>query len=307
MGTRAGFTTDYGMGESTAGVVMPLPGRKPQPMLVGLAIAGWATFAVQWIFVIVLIIGRGGSPNTVTVAQADTTPPRTSPPASQPITRPPTSAVTPTPTQRPAPSTRPATVTPTPQPVTPAADPNNPFLALRPNALGMDLNSGHTVILIDAVQQSSGWLDDGKAALIAGLTRPARGQTASLLTIRDGEIDAYSGNPLIPGSGQLTGLARFFNPLDTQGKGGLGAGLDAAVATGADEIIFLTSRASRWGGYLETVERKLTPDGRRVKLSVVSIGGASEDLREFVRAPRNGGRFTQISPQQLKAWRDAAG
>ncbi|MEM6856189.1 MAG: hypothetical protein AAF593_17450, partial [Planctomycetota bacterium] len=72
MGTRVGFTTDTGLAEPAGGAVMAMHRPKPKPALVGLAIAGWLTFAVQWIFVIVLILGRGGGTNNVTVAQANT-------------------------------------------------------------------------------------------------------------------------------------------------------------------------------------------------------------------------------------------
>ncbi|MEO1237960.1 MAG: hypothetical protein AAFX76_14340, partial [Planctomycetota bacterium] len=85
-GTRAGtavgahpaFTTERADTAPAGGALMAMPmSRKPRPALVGLAIAGWATFAVQWVLVIVIILGRG---DTARVAAAENIPASPPPP-----------------------------------------------------------------------------------------------------------------------------------------------------------------------------------------------------------------------------------
>lgn len=292
MGTHAGFTTAHGQAAPAGGQLATLPShQKPRPMLVGLAIAGWATFAVEWVIILIIIIGRSGGGPNVAAAHHESTPPA--------------KATTPAPRTTPStPNTR--TTTP-PRATTPAAtaDTDNPFLMSAPNALGMTLNAGHTAILLDAVDKSSAWFDDGKAALAAGLTRNASGQTASLFTIRDGKIGEFKENPFAPGSARRTALDQFLNPLDTKGSRGLGNGIDAAVESDAKEIIFITSRSTNWSGYLATLERKLQPNSGRVKLHVVQVGDASAELQAFVQGV-NSGRYTRVTPSQLKTWRSAA-
>ncbi|MEO1236833.1 MAG: hypothetical protein AAFX76_08610, partial [Planctomycetota bacterium] len=199
----------------------------------------------------------------------------------------------------------PRAATPPPAPA-PTVDPSNPFQMLRPNALGLPLSSGHTAVLLDAVDRSSAWFDDAKAALVPGLSRSANNQTASLVLIRDGQVVAYNRNPFTPAANQISPLNRFLNPITAQGSRGLGNGLDAAVATGADHIVFITSRSTNWAGYLTTLERKLRPDGRRITLHIVQVGDASDDLRAFTTGA-NGGRYVQLDPAQLASWRSAAG
>ncbi len=299
MGTRTGFTTNVGVAEPAGGAMVTMARSKPKPMLVGLAIAGWATFAVEWIVVLVIILGRGGGANNVTVAQAADRPAITNTTPRATATTPSATATPPRTTTNPPPTTTPTRARPA------VIDNNNPFLALAPNALGMTLNPGHTAVLLDAVDRSSAWFDDGKAALIAGLTRPSTGQTVSLFTIRDGAIGTFDSNPFAPAPAQLSPLTRFLNPITPLGSRGLGSGLDAAIASGAQELIFITSRATNWSGYLPTLKDKLNPSGRKVTLHFLQLGDNSPELRSFVEARDNGGRYTLITPEQLKAWRSA--
>ncbi|MEO0515223.1 MAG: hypothetical protein AAF086_08015, partial [Planctomycetota bacterium] len=115
-GTRAGFTTNVGVAEPAGGAIVSMPQRgKPKPMLVGLAIAGWATFAVEWIVVLVIILGRSGGANNIAVSHAQTA---DRPAISAPATTPPRTTATPTP-PRTTTTTPPRVATPTPAP-TPA-------------------------------------------------------------------------------------------------------------------------------------------------------------------------------------------
>ncbi|MEM8737954.1 MAG: hypothetical protein AAGG38_05675 [Planctomycetota bacterium] len=292
-GTRAGFSTMQAPGntEPAGGPLMSLPAaRKPRPALVALAIAGWATFVVQWVLIVVIIVGRGDQPR---VAAAESAPPRV--------------AANPSPVgagPAPAPANRP---TPTPAPApTPRIDASNPFQMLDANALGMPLNSGHTAVLLDAVDRSKAWFDDAKAALLAGLTRPTGNRRASLVLIRDGKTLTYNNRIFNPNPNQLTPLRRFLDPVTPAGSRGLGAGLDAAIGSGANEVVFITSRSTNWSAYLSTLERKLQPSGRRVTLHVVQMGDPSPELRAFVEGA-NGGRYTVLSAEQLDTWRKAAG
>lgn len=295
-GAAAGFNTDRNSAAPAGGTLASLPSTsRSRPLLLGLAIAGWTTFAVEWVVILTIVMGRGSSPR-VAVAHNDNPPPRVA--QSTPITpTPPTTTSRTTTTPR-------NTTNPTAT-KTPAANKANPFLNPEPNAMGMELNAGHTAILLDAVDRSEAWFEDGKAALAAGLTRDRANQTVSIVTIRDGEIGKFNGNPFKPGPSQLAPLNRFLNPLNTKGSSGLGKGIDTAVETGANEIIFITSRSDRWGGYLSTVEQKLQPKRGKVTLHVVQVGENSDELQAFVQGV-NSGRYLRLTPEQLKTWRAAA-
>ncbi|MEM6458856.1 MAG: hypothetical protein AAF710_05635 [Planctomycetota bacterium] len=312
-GSRAGtaaavipqFTTEGGGAEPALGhLAAPPPRPKARPALVGLAVAGWATFAVEWVVVIVIVLGRGTSAPVVEAAPA--TAYNNNVPAARAATPTPTprteTATTTTParpeTARPAASIPPPAATPT--------DPNNIFTMRRPNVLGLPLENGHTAVLFDAIERSAPWFDDGKAALKAGLARSGNSQArVSLVATRNKQIRTLGDSPLTPAPARLGDLTRFLDPLTPAGSGGLGDALDAAVATGADRVVFVTSRSDHWGGYLNTLKGKLSPDGRTVRLDVVQIGDVSNELRGFVEQ-QPGGRYRLLTPQRLADWRKAA-
>ncbi|MEM9883249.1 MAG: hypothetical protein AAF800_10065 [Planctomycetota bacterium] len=296
------FTTDGGGAEpALAHLAAPPPRPKPRPALVGLAVAGWATFAVEWVFVIVIVLGRGTPPPVVEAAPATAS-------AARPTPRVQTTTTPPRPeTTRPAaaPPPRPAATAPTPPAATPA-DPNNIFTMRRPHVLGLPLENGHTAVLFDAIERSEPWFDDGKAALKAGLTRSGNNQArVSLVTTRNKRVSRLGDAPLTPAPARLGELSRFLDPLTPAGSGGLGDALDAAVATGADRVVFVTSRSDHWGGYLGTLKGKLSPAGRTVRLDVVQIGEVSSELRGFVEQ-QPGGRYRLLTPQRIAGWRQAA-
>lgn len=315
MGTRVGFTTDVGVAEPAGGAIGVLPPRKPKPALVGLAIAGWATFVVQWIVVLVIILGRGGAASHVTVAQAqpasrpavtDPAPAKAPPVADLPTAQPQTPKAPPTNTNtppKPTPTPKP-TVTPPPAPAA-VVDKSNPFLNPTPNVLNVELQPGHTAVIFDSIERSKNWFDHARAALIAGLVHPGSGQTVSLYVVSDGKVIPYGRNPFTPAPARRTALTNFLDPMNPVGKGGLGASLDAAIGSGAKQVIFVTGRSTGWGAYLDTLKGKLNPNGRSVKLHIVQMGEASPELQGFIEGD-NEGEYKQIWFKQLENWRKAA-
>jgi hypothetical protein len=174
----------------------------------------------------------------------------------------------------------------------------------RANLLGQPLPGQHTAVLLDAIEISGPWLTDVKAALVLGLSQSAEpGQRVSLLYSRDGNATVMDASPFTPAGARLSGLSRFFNGVDAAGRGGLTASLTAAVETGATDLVFITSRASGWAGYLSRLEQMLTAQ-QRVRLHVIQIGDTNDDLRAFVRGA-NGGTYTNLTAEQIQNWRNA--
>ncbi|MEM9417554.1 MAG: hypothetical protein AAGA25_00685 [Planctomycetota bacterium] len=318
MGSRVGFTTDVGVAEPAGGAIATLDEhRKPKPALVGLAIAGWATFAVQWIVVLVIILGRGGTPNNITVAQAQPAPrpavTNPAPPPAPEIPAPKAQAPTPKPqtTTPPKATPQPAVpnivdkpkTTPPPKPV--VVDKSNPLLNPTPNVMNVELQPGHTAVLFDAVDRSKYWYNNARKALIAGLSHQGSGQTISLFAVSDGKVIAYPKNPFTPSPARRAALTTFLDPIEPIGKGGLGASLDAAVASGAKEVVFVTGRSTGWGAYLETLKKKLNSGDRTVKLHIVQMGEESPELKTFIEG-ENEGEYQQVWFKPLEAWLKAA-
>ena len=275
------------------------PTPKASPALVGLAIAGWATFAVQWVVVLVIVLGRGSN-LTATNAAAPTASPRhytrpTNTASADDRRRPTSSAGTSAAT--PAAAGRPADAT----------DPGNPLQMPQANVLGLPLEADHTVVLLDAIQISEDWLDDAKATLLRGLSRPANGRQVSLLISRDGQATALPDNPFTPAANQLSNLAGFLNPVTASGSGGLADSIDAAVASDATQMIFITSRATGWGSWLGTLDGKLTSGDGRVTLHIVQIGEVNQDLQNYITSSPNNGNYLHLQPAQLRQWRSDAG
>lgn len=297
--------------------------------MISLACAGWGTFVLLWVFVITIIINRGDTGNTVlaqtahvtpppatspgpvtpqanTSAQVPTPTPNPSPRTATPPTPQPANPTTPTPTATtptPTPTVTPPAPAPTPTPPPPALSEKNPFGISRANVLGFQINPGHTAVLLDAIERSQGWMDDGKAALISGLTRPDVSRRVSLVTTSDGQVQAMPTNPFSPGASKFTPLNNFLRPVKAVGKGGLGAGLTAAIDTGADEVVFITSRSGGWGGYLNTLRGMLKMNsGSPVKLHIIQIGESNNALRQFVENECQG-TYLLLSEDQLRTWR----
>ncbi len=272
------------------------PSTKASPALVGLAIAGWTTFAVQWIVILVIVLGRGTVSSTNAAAPYATA--RTTPASDT------TSSTAANPRST-APDTTgrstPAATTPPPR------SSDNPLLMNQPNVLGLPLSADHTAILLDAIEISSPWLDDVKPALLAGLTQSAGNRRVSLLYSREGAPTALSANPFTPATNRLSTLTRFLNPVSASGRGGLSDSIEAAVDTRADDMIFITSRTSGWGGWLGTLDAKLTANNSRVRLHVIQIGEANDALKGYVESAPNNGTYLNLQPAQLQQWRSAAG
>ena len=279
---------------TTASLAQAAPRSRTSPTLVGLAIAGWATFAVQWVIVLVIVLGRGSTLSSTNAAAPVASP--------REYTRPTNTADTDR--QRPTSNANAAASTPA---ADADADPNNPLQMPQANVLGLPLDADHTAVLLDAIQISSAWLDDAKTTLLAGLSRPANGRRVSLLISRDGQATPLPANPFTPAANRLSSLAGFLNPVTASGSGGLSNSIDAAIDSGATEMIFITSRATGWGSWLGTLDGKLTAGNNRIKLHVIQIGEINDDLRGYVTSPPNNGTYLSLQPDQLRQWRTAAG
>lgn len=287
-GSRAG--TRVGMPAAGAGRTAPrpaafeiAPARPPaHPALKWLAIGGWATFAAEWLLMLLVLtslVSRGGRVN------ADAAPVAAPPP---PVVRAPANPA-------------PATVASTPAPTTPSPTPATPpAVTGGPRVLGLDPGGGHTVIVLDAIEKSGPWLDRAKAKLIAGLSRPGpAGATFSIAVINDNDGRGLINRPLTYGPAAEAPLRKALDPLQVKGTKGLGAGLETAGKLGADQVVFITSRDSKWGGAVPFLEQKLSVNGKRIRLHVVQVNNQPvNELRAFVTGA-NGGQYLQVAPGSL--------
>jgi len=266
------------------------PARPPaHPALKWLAIGGWATFAAEWLLMLLVLtslVSRGGRVNAEAAPVAAPQAPVVRAPAA------PAPALTPAP----APSaTAPVATTPGP---TPTATP--PAATTGPDVLGLNPGPGHTVVLLDAIERSEPWLDRAKGKLIEGLTRPGpAGATFSVAVMNDGNGHGLINRPLTYGPAAAAPLGKALDPLGATGSGGLSAGLEAAGKLGADQIVFITSRDSKWGGAVSFLEKKLLVNGKRIRLHVVQVNDQPvSELRAFVTGA-NGGQYLQVAPGSL--------
>ena len=284
VGSRSGAPRAAG-GPAGGPAALDLPSaRAPaHPALKWLAIGGWATFAVEWLLMLLVLtslVSRGGREGAEAAPAAAPVPPVVRTPA--------------TPTRNPA-STPTAT---TPAAVVPTTIPT--AAANVPNVLGLDPGAGHTVIVLDAIEKSGPWLNQAKAKLIEGLSRPGpAGATFSLVTINDNGGRGLINRPLSYGPAAAEGLRKALDPLQAKGTRGLGAGLDAAGKLGADQVVFITSRDTKWGGAVPFLEQKLSVGGKRIRLDVVQVNDQPvSELRAFVTGS-NGGKYLQVAPGSI--------
>jgi len=298
-GSSAGSRAGTRVGMSAPGAVRPAPrpaafeiapARPPaHPALKWLAIGGWATFAAEWLLMLLVLtslVSRGGRVNAEAAPVAAPQAPVVRAPAA------PAPALTPAP----APSaTAPVATTPGP---TPTATP--PAATTGPDVLGLNPGPGHTVVLLDAIERSEPWLDRAKGKLIEGLTRPGpAGATFSVAVMNDGNGHGLINRPLTYGPAAAAPLGKALDPLGATGSGGLSAGLEAAGKLGADQIVFITSRDSKWGGAVSFLEKKLLVNGKRIRLHVVQVNDQPvSELRAFVTGA-NGGQYLQVAPGSL--------
>lgn len=253
-------------------------------MLKGLAIAGWITFAVEWMVVILVVTSLLGQERRV---EADAAPQRVA-------ATPRTPARTPAAVQTPAPRT----VTPTR--VTPSRPAVGVAGSAGANVLGMTLSPGHTVVLLDAVEQSGPWLSRAKAKLITGLSQsgPA-GATFSVAVINNNSGRSLTNRRLTYGPAAAGPLRTALTPLQIKGTKGLGTGLDTATKLGADQVIFITSRSTKWGPAVPFLQSKLNANGKRVRLDVVQVNNqAVAELRAFVTGA-NKGQYRVVAPGSI--------
>lgn len=246
-------------------------------MLKWLAIGGWGTFAVEWLVMLLVLtslVGQGGR------VKAEAAPQR------EAKATPPTSAQSATPTPR--------TATPAAPVVAPSAT------SAKANVLGMTLSRGHTVVLVDAVEQSRPWMNQAKAKLIAGLSQPGLpGATFSIAVINNNSGRSLTNERLTYGPAVAGKLRSALNPLQIKGTKGLGTGLDTAGKLGADQIIFITSRNQRWGAYVTFLEGKLSLNGKRIRLDVVQVNDkASTDLQKYITGANNG-QYRVVTPGSI--------
>lgn len=276
---------------------------RPRFAMVALAVAGWSVFAIEWAIVLTMLSQSADTTNAVTYVEAAAPAAAVSNP--KPTPKPTTTATTPRPsTPKPAATTTSKPATPKPAPAA-TATATNPFQLRSANVMGIDLPAGHTVVLLDAIEKSQAWFDDGKAALIAGLTETARGSQVGISYIRDGQAGSMSKSPINPGTSASSSLLSFLNPLKPEGSRGFWQGFDEAISHSPDQIVFVTSRTSGWASVIPSFEKRLQANGKRIRLHVVQVGPAVPELRAFVTGA-NGGQYKQFTADQLKKWRQAA-
>jgi len=267
-------------GRAAAFEISPAP-PPAHPTLKWLAIGGWATFAAAWLMMMLVLATQVGGGSNVNAQAA--------PVAVAPGVRTPAQA---TPNQATPRSTAATSATPT----TPATSAS----VGDPRVLGLDPGSGHTVIVLDAIEKSRPWLDRAKVKLIKGLSQPgAAGDTFSVAVVNDNVGRGLINRPLAYGPAAAGALRNALNPLRATGTKGLGGGLDAAGKLGADQIVFITSRDKKWGSFVPFLEGKLTVNGKRIRLHVVQVNDQpASELRSFVTGS-NGGTYLQVPPGSI--------
>ncbi len=248
------------------------------PAIKWLAIGGWATFAVEWFLMLMILTTTVAGSGSRAGADAAPTPQAAAAPSAASTVRSPASS-----------SVR-----------NPVAAPAAPSPVNGPSVLGLAPGKGHTVILLDAIEKSRPWFDRAKAKLIAGLSRPGpAGATFSVAVINNNGGRGLINRAVEYGTPAVNPLRKTLPPLKVSGSKGLGDGLDAAIKLGAERVIFVTPRENGWSGALTFLEQKLSSGGKRIPLDVVQVSNLPvNDLRAFVTGA-NGGQYLVVSPGSI--------
>ncbi|BAM02943.1 zinc ribbon domain-containing protein [Phycisphaera mikurensis] len=189
----------------------------------------------------------------------------------------------------------------TPEPAKPAEapeDPDNPMGWNTPTVLRQPI-AGHTAVLVDAVEQSRGWIDDVNATLLATLSRNGDGEKVSVFYVHDGEVSRLPRQPLAPGRALRASLAKLQEQAPAAGRKGFYDGLHAALGARPDHVIVITGRRE-WDKAADYVLGRVTDAPSKPTFSVVSLGGPNADLDRITAA--TGGELDDLSPRTVRSW-----
>ena len=281
MGSRTGSFAGGAGPENTPpahrGMTMDVASGGPRPpahpALKWLAFAGWGTFVAEWLLMLLFLANIVGGANPRPVEAA--------PRAAAPTTS--------------------VTTNNNPQPVKVAPRvTSTPAAVAQAHVLGLQPSPGHTVIVLDAVEKSTAWFTRGKNNLKAGLSRPGpTGATFSIAVINNNSGRGLIEQPVTYGPAAAATLNRALDSLHISGTKGFGKGFDAAARMAPDQIIFITSRDTKWAAAIPFLESKLLINGKKTRLHVVQVNDAEvSELKSFVTGS-NGGRYRLAKPNSF--------
>ena len=177
----------------------------------------------------------------------------------------------------------------------------NPFTLEQPNVAGLPIN-GEVVIILDATDARSAWLEPTAQMIGAGLGRP--GSEARIRVYRAGEegVQSFRNDPVTPNTISSRALSNFAKEQRGTGEGSVAEALRRALQTKPTMLILVTGQPS--DSDVDDWERIL--DGSpEVATHGVLINGYSSDMRSMIRA-RSDGRFVNLTTSDILNWQDEA-
>ena len=192
----------------------------------------------------------------------------------------------------PTPPTPPVETSPDPTTDTPPA----PTTGTQPNdLLGVPLDRP-TAILVDAADLSQPWLRSMHDLLVNRLSQP--GGPASLYYLSGGKVQAFSGNPFDRGPDRAGEIAVFQRSIRPQGRSGFWSGLDALLASGQPNVIFVTGR-SEFASSADRLVRDIQAANDVKQFVFIQVGDKSDDLQRVANQVK--GQLVTTTPEQLQA------
>lgn len=272
-------------------------------ILAGAAAAGAFILGIGVLLVVLIASKNDASGPSAAFASSSPPAPRSifeaSPAAgNRPLTLPPAS-------NQPLSYTPPAPLRPV-QPAQPAAaevpsrpvDPNNPHTWRTPTVMGQPI-AGHTVVLVDSVEQSRSWIKPINNSLLETLSKPGGDERVSVFYIHSGGSEGLPRQPLAPGLALRSSLERLQNSSSASGTSGFYDGLRDALDANPDHVMLITAR-TKWQSAAPYVLEQVRASSTSPTFSVVSFGGNNADLRSVTEA--TGGTFESMRPEAVRVW-----
>ncbi len=178
------------------------------------------------------------------------------------------------------------------------AETDNPATWKTPTILGQPF-AGHTVLLVDSVEQSRDWIDDVNRSLLETLTKSGNGERISVFYIHDGQVDGLPSQPLSPGRAISTPLSRLQDKAPASGRRGFYDGLAAAIDAQADHIVVVTGR-QEWDKAGPYIQSRLDEAAGKPSFSIIALSGRDRDLQKIADA--TGGYLEPLEASTIRRW-----
>ena len=178
------------------------------------------------------------------------------------------------------------------------AETDNPATWTTPTILGQPF-AGHTVLVVDSVEQSRDWIDDANRSLLATLTKSGNGERISVFYIHDGQVDGLPSQPLSPGRALARPLSRLQAKAPATGRRGFYDGLAAAIDAEADHIVVVTGRRE-WEEAGPYIQSRLDAAPGNPSFSIISLSGRDAELQKIADA--TGGYLEPLEASVLRSW-----